>query len=352
MKFFNILSLAVLMLMFVSCQNTGRIVFFGETARVSYPRTITILEGRTVYLEGIYTGAIFAYDNILVFQSHRHPDGILYVFDAETGNRISAIAQRGAGPDEFIHIGFSNFERNINDEINVWITHPQGHELVLLSLHGNIVKRIHTSKFESTNFFGIGDFFVLSDSLLIAYMQAREIFENKFTPPFYRVFNYHTGEIVKDFVHYSEYEMDKGNLVSARFSTPLHWTSTIKPNRSKIAMAMMGLNRVNILDLKSGKMKSIETRSARSLNQLRLCDHIKSYFGGISSDERYIFVRVGDLIEPSKRIHVFDWKGNFMYILQLSEGAMSFSFDPVHKILYSITYKDRVIAYDLNFLYQ
>jgi len=100
MRFVNIFIFVGLLL--VSCGRKDGIRFYGETVVVEYPDRVETLAGMALELEGIYTGGMTAYDGILMLMSYKHPDGIVYVYDIETGQRINAMLRRGNGPDEVI----------------------------------------------------------------------------------------------------------------------------------------------------------------------------------------------------------------------------------------------------------
>jgi len=340
--------------------------FFGETVIVDYPKRMDTLSGHIVVLEGEYTGLLFAYDGMLVFASDLHPDGWLYLYSAETGKRINAIVQRGNGPDEFVNPQlWSRFEKDSN-EIYIWINDLPRNNLVLLNTQGERVREINTSKFKSTNPYGVGAFHMLNDSLLLAHVQPWRIFENRFTASGEHVFNYQLGKTVRTYMFYSEYE-SPNNVHGVSPGNYLTSNSTMKPDKTKLATAMFNLKRLNILDIESGKIKSIATTDAPDLNHLWSGKPVVEHYRGIKSDERYIYVIESTrakrteinaiywseyLSKPSGRIFVFDWGGNFVRILYVEEDVVWITFDPIRRILYSKTDCEIVRAYDLNFLYK
>ena len=367
MKTFKILIIAMLVLSTSCGKAQKKVELFGERIIVDYPQRVDTLEGYIVELEGAYTGLLFAYDGLLVFKSELHRDGWLYLFDAETGKRISAIAPRGNGPNEFVNLLFwRGFEKNTNtNEIYLWVNDFHRQNLVLLNTQGERVREVSTSEFRQTsNPFGIGGFHMLNDSLLLAHVHPWRISETRFTASGQHVFNFQQGKTVREFMIFSEYDHPADVNWPSQYLTS---NTALKPDRTKLAIAMFDLRRLNILDLESGEVKSIATTGSPHLHHLWHGERVVEHYRGIKSDDYFIFVIESMrarrteanarfwseyLSTPSGRIFVFDWEGNFLRILQVNEDAAWITFDPVRRILYSRTDCERITAYDVNFLYE
>lgn len=342
-------------LTFISCKTSHKLTFYGETVDVNYPERVDTLKGYPVNFEGVYTGAMLAYDSILIFKSHKHPDAYLYAYNVETGKRINALCKRGNGTNEVLFVSAYNCFELDSTGVCLWVNDFNQYKLMLVNMRGDYIKQIKTSNLESTNPSGIiAGAFVLNDSLLTSYMPTGELFENQFIAPFFRLFNYRTNETLKDYLAYSNYEVDLKNYLADGIypGSFLSSLAEIKPDKSKIAMAMWNLKRIDILDLKSGITKSIVPQDAQSLERVLLSNHERKYYSDIRCDDRYIYVVEGTWNDPSGRIFVLDWDGNFIRILQADEDGLRFTFDPVRKILYTKTDDERVTAYDLKFLYK
>ncbi len=339
----------LMLLSFSSCKE--RFEFYGKDIVVTYPDRIDTLVGYPVKLENEYTGFMSAYDGVLLFASSKHPDGYVYVYNAETGKRTKAICPVGNGPDEVISVSFYEcFERD-SGKISMWFNDVNKRTIMRVDTQGNILQRIHTKNLQSTNFYGIGMFFILNDSLLLAYMQSEEIFENKILAPSYRVFNYITGETVKNYKLFSDYEVNHRNeyLLPPFYLSASH---RIKPDKSKLALAMSYLKQIIILDIKTGKAKAVSIENIPNFEQVFSRDTITEYHREMCCDERYIYVLEGDLEKSYGRVNVFDWEGNFTNVLQINDDAVEFAFDAVRKTLYTKNDLEEITAYDLNFFYK
>jgi hypothetical protein len=357
MKIFNILIFTTLSLTACANSNDSKLRFYGKTIEVAYPQRIDTLKGYTVNLDGVYTGPMFAYDGMLVFVSFRHPDKFMHLFDVETGKHINAIGVRGQGPDDFLSLGFfGHFERD-SSGINMWVTNVPKSDVRLINTRGEILKRIDGSNFKTPNQFGLATCFVLNDSLLIAYVQPEEIFENNVSATNYHIYNYKTGQTIKIHEIYSGFRVSEkiAQEIEEMIAPPSYLNSAggVKSDRSKEATVMIHLKRINILDLKSGELVSIAPTGAPEIDLISTGrGSVKRYYRGFAFDDDYIFVTEGDFERCTGNIHVFDWDGNFVRILRVNDDADVIAFDPIRRILYTKTDCEQVTAYDLNFLYK
>ena len=345
-------SIFLLLVLFSCCNSPQNLVFYGKTIMVDYPTQITSLKGRPVILEDIYTGMMFAYDGLLVFHWNTLPDGRLYLFDAETGVRINAVGQIGQGPDDFINPHFLGDFEKYSNEIYLWVNDISRNVIVKLNMRGERVKEINTAQFRSTNWYGVGRFNVLNDSLLLAEISPVMIFENKFTASGEHVFDYRIGKTVKSHMAYSEFYEPNAVGLFPGIGAYLTGAREIKPNRTKLATVKYFLKRVDILDIQTGKWKSITTKHTPDLNYILSNKPIRMYYRSLQIDDHYIFVDRGTWETPAGLIYVFDWDGNFKHILRIDKNYVVFAFDPVRKKLYTKTDCEQITAYDLNFLYQ
>jgi hypothetical protein len=328
--------------------------FYGNAITTSYPKYIDTLQGQLVALEGEYTGLMYAYDGVLLFDSYKYSDYWFYLYDLEQGKLINKICKMGNGPNEyFAEPSIGDFVKD-SGKICLWINNGAKNRIELISMHGEVVKTINTSKFKSTNWYGLGSFSVLNDSLLLAYVSSSEVFENKFSAPSNQIFNYRQGKAVKEYTFYSDFVVeDVPGLTSKNSYLSAIGGRNIKPDRSKLVYVMPFLKRVDILDFKSGKMKSVQLKDSPDLNLISSGEPIKMHYRAVDCDERYIYVMEGDLERIFGTINVFDWDGNFVRVLRINEsGDVVFTVDPIRKILYTKNDAEKVTAYDVNYLYE
>jgi hypothetical protein len=347
----------MMLILSTSCGTSQTLEFFGEIVMVDYPKQVDILKGNTIVLDDVYTGDMYAYDGLLVFVSPKHPDGIMYLFDAETGKRINAIGRRGQGADEFLNLQFTGgFEKDSNDTY-FWVDDGdlRRNIIVKLNTRGERIKEINTSRFKSTNIYGVGAFHMLNDSLLLAYVQPSWIFtnENKFTASGYHVFNYKLGKTVGKHLFFGEYKEPDGVLYPGLYLAPT--SGVIRSDKTRFAEAMHHFKQVNILDLESGKIKAITTKDSPSLDLSHLLPDKppRYYYRFLRGDDRYIYVLEHVTGRSPGIVNVFDWDGNFVRILRINEGQIWFTFDPVRKIIYTKNSDtEKITAYDVNYLYE
>ena len=345
-KYVNIIALALL-LVATSCGD--KLKFYGNTSDAAYPKYVDTLKGSVLDLESEFTGAISAYDGMLFSISEKQPDGCIYLYEASTGKRINAICQTGNGPNEVIRVSFYHcFERD-SSKISMWVNDYNKNNLMLVDTQGKCVKTIETSKLNVNNPYPMMRVFVLNDSLLIAYVQAMELM-SKVVSPSYRVINYKTGDIVKEYKFYSDYKVSTDTGIPP--AAYLVSYEALKPDKTKIAMVMRHLGRVNIFDIKTGKIKSIKTKDAPDLNLISSGISMKQSYKGVCCDDHYIYAIEAASDLSNGTINIFDWNGNFTHILQVNKDAIHFALDPIRNVLYTKNDFEEVVAYNLKFLYE
>ncbi len=349
MKYFCTLVSTILLL--VSCRTSSKIEFYGDEITVNYPKQTDKINGVPLNLEDEYTGFMYTYDGILAFLSEKHLDGYVYFYDVENGKRIGTACKIGEGPEEVMYLNSDNCFEMDSNEVCMWLNDMNKGYVMLVDTRGRWIKRINTRNLQSDAPYH-GRVYVINDSLLMSYTYGVEIFPGKIRSYRYRLFNYETGEMLKEYKFYSDYEEHENTkLLPAQY---LHSFDRIKPDKSKIAMIMPYLNKVNIYDIKSGETKSFGTTNTPDIDVISTekSADVKQYYGDVECDDKYIYVTEGTRQQFSGRIQVFDWEGNFVRVLEIKNDATDIAFDIVRKILYAKNDLEEVTAYDLNFYYK
>ena len=120
----------------------------------------------------------------------------------------------------------------------------------------------------------------------------------------------------------------------------------IKPDRKKVAICMQYVNQVNILDIETGKMfgarlpmnnKNLHNKSAGFELQYLHADVDDDYIYALRFDNK---PRKVPEVPNGNIINVFDWKGNFVRRVYLSERVSYISLDSQRKYLYGVDNKE------------
>ena len=130
-------------------------------------------------------------------------------------------------------------------------------------------------------------------------------------------------------------------------------------NTGGVAEVMISFPQINIIDTESGEMFSIAVDNSyrtwkRVLGKVMNLDMINCYYGASATSE-YIIATYRNLPLREMRgtghgtsVHIFDWTGDFLYDIKVSEDIGNITYDCIHKYLYCLDMDGGIIRYDLS----
>ncbi len=130
----------------------------------------------------------------------------------------------------------------------------------------------------------------------------------------------------------------------------------------KSAVVMMFFPQINIVDIKSGKIRSVavgkDIRKFDLILNQRLTPHTKQYYIDAISTKSHIIATYKNLplnklndVNVGTEIHVFDWTGRFVLNIIVAENIAEITFDEKNKYLYGIDSSNGdIVRYDLKAL--
>ena len=133
-------------------------------------------------------------------------------------------------------------------------------------------------------------------------------------------------------------------------------------NTEEIAYAMIFSPQIDVIDMSNGHLRSfaVDRDYRKWKSQLhRMPDmNTMQYYTAATASPDYIFalykkVTLSELHSPGhvSSIHVFDWNGNFLYDISVSENIGAMAFDRINRHLYCSDESDcHIIRYDLSHL--
>ena len=151
-----------------------------------------------------------------------------------------------------------------------------------------------------------------------------------------------------------------GNIEGGQFITYFSSFLVNDGDRGRVAECMIFFPQLNIFDTRNGQVQSIAVDKAyreweSTLNNMISPDTIQYYEGATSTPE-YIFATYKDV--PLSRlnergqgtfVHVFDWEGNFIYNIEVSENIDNIAYDARTGHLYCHEKtEDRIVRYDMS----
>lgn len=339
---------------FFSCSDAEKI-FKGSITIVKNPKT-DILLGKQLILGDLYAGYPIVFDSIISF-IHEYGDYYVANFNLNNGKHLGNYMYRGQGPGEFLDFIPLHFE----DNKNFWIHEYNKRQFILVDMSSGIeIKRINFLDFKKKGSFPFAHIFILNDSLLIAINQPeKKNFSNEIMVPKLTIINYLT---LKEITDYHSYDESLYNKLCSFGEDQAHLLETycIKPDKSKVVSIMTRLYQINILDLKTGKWNGYRIADTQGFNfvhtPLSITDRTYQSYYHVSVDDDFIYAMLKNIFTPDVKpvIHVFDWNGNFIRILEFDQKGTVFDIDRIQKKLY---FKDQeeeenIWVYDVSYLYK
>jgi hypothetical protein len=326
----------ILVLIF-SCQNKGKEIFNGELIIVQNEPNMESLIGKHLEFDEIYTGMISVYDSLIVFSSDKYGDYYSRVFNLNTGKQINSVIKFGQGPDEEVSV-HCEAEYYVDTSINMWyydgFSKKQG---ILVNLKNScVINSIDFSGLPADDKKMLTRFFILNDSLLLAWNQQEKLFfdDNIASPPLWHLFNYKTNEKLRQYDVFNNFRYinDSDCLISH---------DLIKPDKTKFAMTMWYLRQINIVDIKTGAVKGIRVKNSPDFTDVVNAYYadLKEYYIRACADDDFIYAAMQE--EQNTIVDVFDWDGNYLKRLSLDKKMndidSNIALDPVNKYLYIST---------------
>jgi hypothetical protein len=353
---------------FFSCKEEEEknkdVYFNGEIIIVDSNVAPDTLYGEKVNMDGLFTGAMWAYDTLIGFFLQL-PDYNMNVFNVNTGKFLYSLGKRGTSAKEFNNIGYAGQFVYEDSQLYVWIQKDDIKECVLLNLEkpGDVIKRKTDINVDTEFRYGLSFTYILNDSLFLGSNQGEKLFsgDGSLLPPAFHLYNAQTKELIKSYKPYNALVIPS-SYDSYHITKILGSRDRIKPgDNTKLVMAMFSMDQINILDIATGKIKGYRNKNSPDFTYLKDIDNIKNYYLDVNVDDKYIYGlslngknsqdRMGNIL------HVFDWDGNFIRKIVLDKMVLylSMAFDPVNKYLYIDTLSEddeEIYRYDVSYLYK
>ncbi|MDR3246006.1 MAG: TolB-like 6-bladed beta-propeller domain-containing protein [Prevotellaceae bacterium] len=328
----------ICLLAFASCaENDERTYFNGEVTIIDINVKPDTLRGKEIKLDGLFAGNMWAQDSLIGFIDHRFPDYFMHVFNLYTGKFLYPLCRHGEGPGAFREITFTDQLVMADGQLHFWVRDDYGRKggciLVNLEKPDNEVKQAMDIIVDDWKFYYSFSFvFILNDSLFLGNNQGEGEYEGKnpFIPPTYYIYNSRTKQKIRTYTLYNGFVSQpeyRGKSSPAEYFASM---DRIKPDKSKLAMAMHLLDQINILDLTTGKIKGFRDKNSPDFEYLTHDPaDFKRYYSNVCVDDTYIYRNRG------RTVNVFDWNGNVVRKIILDKKAIAATFDSVNKYLYA-----------------
>lgn len=348
------LGLLILVMGVVSCgsRHSDGEYFNGRIAEVAIPSQIDTLEGRELFLEDFLTGNPMVYDSIIIMLSGNYPDHYISVYNVNNNENIGDFLQKGRGPEEYIGIGY--FDRvYIEDSELKSLMYAYNQDKII---DWNISRSLREGKtvadtvrdFKRQSGMGMcyGYVFRIDDDRVLARANSEKLTHNspEYSLPSYLTIDVNTGEVENTLQLLKKpfYNNNLEGVIGQEIL--LSSVDRINPDGNKLVSAMSHLGMIGITDLGSGTTKWFRIAGTPGVSYLNgNFSDIDVFYWDVDAYGDNIYALYVDqpferLLEQrnisSNTVHVFDWDGNFVKVLHLSEDVNNIAFDPVNRILY------------------
>jgi hypothetical protein len=339
-----------------SCKNNEEI-FKGKIFIVENTPDIKTLTGKRIELNGIYTGTISVFDSVILFSSYKYEDVLKcnsLLFNLKTGEQINSLIKVGEGPGEFSSGSFQDIFFHNDTVISMWFSdYVDKQQCFLFDIINNkITDTFDISGLDSERERPHSRFFILSDSLLLAYSMPQKLFldDNTMLPPSWRLYNYKTNEKCMQYDIYTDYKYF--------LFLPLS-EDILKPDNTKLVLPMEYFRQINILNINTGELKGFKFNDSPDYMEVATTPYseLKRYYERACADDNFIYAAIQE--ENNTTVDVFDWDGNYVKKLILDKKMenkdSNIAIDPVNKYLYIIYVgeeEEEIYQYDVGFFYK
>jgi len=354
-------------MLLMSCNKASEGYFNGKTLLTEISKTsIDSLKGEYINLNDIYSGYMSAYDSILLFVSNSFPNYQLYVYNLNNYKLIGKYAHKGDGPEDYT--GLTHVEQFIcdNNNIKLWIRDGYKNKIMLFNLTSTIHKNnvsidsVVTLDWSKHTFVPFGSVFMLKNNDVLAKIQAeRKLDSSSYSPERFEMYNIQQKPIRNIKIYNSP-------ILKRKFDFPVenyfYSVDRIKPDGSKIVMAMEMMAQINIYDIKEDKLIAFKIKNSPEFDYLtKSAEDYKIFFRDVCVDNEYIYALYSNVVlekngqnYPFKTntIFVYNWFGKFIKHIVIDKLTSEITIDPVNKYLFALTNEDLIYKYDMNYLYK
>ena len=357
MKRKNIL-IYLLVIGFVSCKTSN--VFEGEHKFIDRFPLRLFLEAEILYVDmpGIVDLAIA--DTILLALIIPDPEILLQAYSLNNYKPIGTLIKKGQGPDEFLQASAPIQFAEDSTGFKAWMIDHSQHALFLLNITKTIERQatIVEQKYDLTGFGFTFNWVHVNDTL---FWGTNWTFDN--IELF--AYNAHKEQITNQTKLFKPSRNSFLNLISA-YSHGV----AVKPDRTKILINMLYLNQLHIISLTNIENRFSFSTSKHPGNFEQIIhlmntdrdDDMIMYYRDVRTTDQFVFASYNtyqrkDEDNASKTIiHVFDWEGNPIALLELPNYFSYFAIDEKRKFLYGLSYdefyeREILFRYDIKELF-
>lgn len=355
----------LVLLMFSSCKKDYDNYYFNGSVELikAFPNEMK-LTATLVPMEDDFHGQMMLCDSFLLFRSSKYPNNWISTYGLSSKKHLVSFCPKGEGPNDFIYCITSGQFSLEKGNTMLWV-----HDFISKSCMINVTKSIlagytvcdsiiPTSYIKKYSYPPTNVFFLSNNHFLVKNRSERTLMIDGYLLPSYKMYKNDLSTEVDVFTIYKE--AIKGEATQNNYVEQYMSYDCLKPDQTKIAMAMWRIGQLNILDLQSKELIGYRMQESMSFKDLEDSDFsYRNYYQSLCVNDSYILALYADKLISSWKeespllanvIHVFDWNGNPLYKLNLDKNITSMVLDEKNCILYAQGAYDKLYSYDMSFL--
>jgi hypothetical protein len=319
---------------------------------------------KAVSLNGAYYGYMAVYDSLMIFMNPKLPAYFFHIFNVDTGEEIGSFCRKGGGPDEMISVGsVSRFFKEEGDLKSLLFAPNEG-KLLIWNISRSVEQRttvvdtvISYNPKDKNGNVQYKDILYEGKDMLFAKRTSSPLSEREATTPFYEQRTVYSDKLLRKYTVYKKdtitVPQDAAIIPEAFYSS----NDALKPDGSKIVLAMGKLPQLNVLDTHTGEVIGYRMKGGPdfSLFETKM-DAWKAYYIRTQADDNFIYTSWwgkepwGRNETPSiNTILMLDWHGNLINEFITDQPVHEIWLDQVRNRLYTTNMiTDEVFYLDLN----
>lgn len=346
------------------CQEEENLYFKGDITIIDIFKKELTLIGTKVDLEDIFEGRPFVCDSFIIFHTYRNPEYNFYVFDIKSKQHIASFCPIGEGPDDYLSCDESLQLIKEDGDSKMWVRDFNKQSMHLINITQSIARQKTVCdsviSYEWSNYFQypLLNVFFLDNGEFLGINQCEDRYSTggDYTPRDLFLFRNSLGNKVKEYKLYKRPVICQDTRVDFFCSEFYHAVSVIKPDKTRLALAMKMLGQVSIVDIKTGEQKNYRLKESLTYSEIGK-DLYKSrkYYGSMAVSNQFIYalymnVALKETPPPysGHTIHVFTWDGIPVYKIHVNEAIAEIALDEERHILYATDLEDNLYSYDIS----
>jgi hypothetical protein len=323
------------------------------------------VKGQEIFTDDYNVEYINVIDTFLLAKL-RSGDYIFSLYNIKTGKKITEIAFRGNGPNEFpISLSFTGQYEKENGSIYFWARALSTNKLYKINITESIKQNrtIINDEYKYSPICFFDNVFFIDSANLIGRTSNLSPHINRLL--IYNPTNDKIVKTVEPFPKVKNTYSDNLNFIFYRYNSLYNSSLGLKPDRSKIVSAMNMFNRIDIFDISGNLLNSYidkntlsddlikEYLSAKQNNVDKV--NIKLYYQGIYASNSFIYVVYQNRLYYDYNqsipvyIRIFNWNADPICEIKVPDYLQYISIDEKNEMMYgSAVIDEKIFKYDIS----